>query len=415
MLIEKGIEASLIPHGTTDQPAEQIVEILRDHEEVLEGLFDFIAQRRELSTSYIKQLHQVLTRHQETVDAVNGLGRKAKVALLHGEWKNLPNNPTNIRNAEVHEYCPPEHVASEMDRLVTLHAEHLSKGVPPEVEAAWLHHRFTQIHPFQDGNGRVARALASIVFIREGWFPLIINSELQRNEYLDALEEADRGDIRMLIHLFSKVQKRAFLKALSLSENVLQDSPLQRVIAAAAERLKARKLLDVEQMQLKSFEISRHLEVIAKTELDSISSNLNKELRTLDYNYFAVAQASNEANDFWFKKQIVQTAQELDYYADTRTYSSWVRLKIKEDRQTELVISFHALGVEFFGIMAVSAFIEYRDKNEEAEISVDGPYVLSKDVFQFSYRESEQEVIERFNVWLKDVLLVGLDMWRRQL
>jgi len=23
---------------------------------------------------------------------------------------------------------------------------------PPEIEAAWLHHRFTQIHPFQDGN-----------------------------------------------------------------------------------------------------------------------------------------------------------------------------------------------------------------------------------------------------------------------
>ena len=33
-----------------------------------------------------------------------------------------------------------------------------------EIEATWLHHRFTQIHPFQDGNGRVARALASLVF-----------------------------------------------------------------------------------------------------------------------------------------------------------------------------------------------------------------------------------------------------------
>jgi hypothetical protein len=74
LLIEKGIEESLIPHGATDKPAEEIVPILKDQEEVLEGLFDFVAQRRELSSSYIKQLHQALTRHQETVCAINGIG-----------------------------------------------------------------------------------------------------------------------------------------------------------------------------------------------------------------------------------------------------------------------------------------------------------------------------------------------------
>ena len=41
LLIERGIEASLIPHGTADKPAEYIVDILKDHELVLEGLFDF--------------------------------------------------------------------------------------------------------------------------------------------------------------------------------------------------------------------------------------------------------------------------------------------------------------------------------------------------------------------------------------
>jgi Fic family protein len=417
LLIEKGIEASLIPHGTTDKPAEQIVEILKDHEEVLEGLFDFVAQRRNLSTSYIKQLHQALTQHQETVDAVNGLGRGVEMTLLRGEWKNLPNNPKKLgSNGAIHEYCPPEHVAAEMDRLVTLHLEHLDKGISPEVEAAWLHHRFTQIHPFQDGNGRVARALASIVFLKESWFPLVVHGDLQRKEYLDSLEEADRGDLKPLVNLFSKVQKRAFLKALSLSENVLQDSlPMQQVIAAAADRLKARKQHNLEQMKSKSSVLLHQLEKIAKDEVDSIAIALTKELHPVNLNYFAIAQQSNEANNFWFKKQIVQIAQKLDYYADTRTYSSWVRLKIKEERQAELVISYHALGVQFLGLMAISAFIEYRDKTEEAETSVEGPYVLSEDVFQFSYKESELDVVERFKKWLKDVLLIGLDMWRRQL
>ena len=51
------------------------------------------------------------------------------------------------------------------------------RGVPVEVEAAWLHHRFTQIHPYQDGNGRVARALASLLFIKAGWFPVVVTRD----------------------------------------------------------------------------------------------------------------------------------------------------------------------------------------------------------------------------------------------
>ena len=93
-LIEKGIEASLIPHGSTDKPVERILPMLKDQQEVVEGLFDFVAQRRELSTSYIKQLHQAFTRHQETDHAVDALGRVVDVALLRGDWKRLPNNPT---------------------------------------------------------------------------------------------------------------------------------------------------------------------------------------------------------------------------------------------------------------------------------------------------------------------------------
>jgi Fic family protein len=64
-----------------------------------------------------------------------------------------------------------------MDELIRLHSEHAAGGVPPEVEAAWLHHRFAQIHPFSDGNGRVARAIASLVFIKAGWFLLIVKRD----------------------------------------------------------------------------------------------------------------------------------------------------------------------------------------------------------------------------------------------
>ncbi len=413
-LIEKGIEASLIPFGTTDKPAERIVPILKDQEAVLEGLFDFVAQRRDLSTSYIKELHQALTRHQDTVEAINGLGRLVEVPLLRGDWKKQPNNPTRP-SGEVHEYCPPEHVGSEMDRLIQMHQSHTEEGVPPEVEAGWLHHRFNQIHPFQDGNGRVARALASLVFLRAGWFPLVIHRD-DRETYISALEAADSGDLSVLLRLFSRVEKRAFNNALSLSESVLlEHDPLRQIISAATDRLGARRRERVRQIQEKAFELAGHLEAVAEEEVRTVGVDLHDKLQHIDQHYFALADRSNEENDFWFKKQIVDMAKQLGYYADTRTYRSWVRLKIIEDRRTEIVISFHSLGSAFVGVMAVSAFLEHRDRNEDGETAMDGPYRLCGEVFQFSHLESGEIVTERFNEWLKEVLLAGLDLWRGQL
>lgn len=88
--------------------------------------------------------------------------------------------------------------------------------VPCVFEAAWLHHRFTQIHPFQDGNGRVARALATLVCLRAGGFPLVVRGR-QKREYISALEAADQGDLRPLTGLFERQQRDALVGAISLA------------------------------------------------------------------------------------------------------------------------------------------------------------------------------------------------------
>ncbi|HIK10995.1 MAG TPA: Fic family protein [Oscillatoriaceae cyanobacterium M33_DOE_052] len=90
-----------------------------------------------------------------------------------------------------------------VDRLIALHHQHKQRNILPEIEAAWLHHRFTQIHPFQDGNGRLARCLASLIFIQAGWFPLAVTRD-DRAVYIHASEQADRGDLSWLVKLFAK-------------------------------------------------------------------------------------------------------------------------------------------------------------------------------------------------------------------
>jgi len=75
------------------------------------------------------------------------------------------------------------------------------KQICPPLAAAVAHAWFTHVHPFVDGNGRVARLLANVLLIRNDWPPLIIRHE-ERQEYLDALEESDIGRIQPLFGLF---------------------------------------------------------------------------------------------------------------------------------------------------------------------------------------------------------------------
>ncbi|MGH9424753.1 MAG: Fic family protein, partial [Terriglobia bacterium] len=348
------------------------------------------------------------------VEATDRFGHKVEVPLIKGDWKTLPNNPTRP-NSLIHEYCPPEQVTSEMDRLVKLHAKQASNGLPPDIMAAWLHHRFTQIHPFQDGNGRVARTLASLVFLREQWFPLVVHRD-NREEYIRALEKADENDLRPLVDLFGRIEKRAFLKAISISEDLLiEQEQIDEVLTAAAERLKLRRAEQLKKLQA-VFEISRSLEDHALNYMDELSREVSRTLWQVSSNYFCVAERSSAATDFWFRRQIIECAKRLDYFADTRTYRAWVRLKIKEERQTEIIVSFHSIGVDFLGIMAASAFAQYRDRSEEdSEASIEGPYPLSDDVFQFAYNEKRDVVMERFRHWLRGALLVGLEQWRKQI
>jgi len=224
VLIEKGIDSSLIPHSSTDKPPEEVTALINDHASVVEGLFDFVKNNRELSESYIKEMHSLFTRHQSVCKVLNQAGELFDVPLEKGVYKKLPNNPQRV-NGFLHEYCPPEQVATEMEKLISWHKEHCDDGVPVEIEAAWLHHRFTQIHPFQDGNGRIARALATLVFLKDGWLPLVITRD-QREQYLDSLETADDGDLNELINLFVDIEKKGLIKALSISGEVLKPNKI---------------------------------------------------------------------------------------------------------------------------------------------------------------------------------------------
>ena len=54
-----------------------------------------------------------------------------------------------------------------------------------------FHARFEKIHPFQDGNGRVSRALTNFLYKKKQLPFIFINADKQRETYLDSLEEIE--------------------------------------------------------------------------------------------------------------------------------------------------------------------------------------------------------------------------------
>ena len=408
LLIEHGIQAALIPHGSVANP-EATVAMIEDHEAAVEGVFQFVKDERSLSTSYIKELHALMTRHQETVEGVDPRGRKTEVPLIRGDYKRLPNNP-NRPDGSVHEYCPPEQVTAEMDRLITMHEAH--DGAAPEVEAAWLHHRLTQIHPFQDGNGRIARALATLVFIKGGWFPLVVRDR-ERARYIDALEHADSGEMKPLVDYFARLQKDEFVRALSIAEDVQRSPRAEDAIKSVRQRLQARRdALVAEWETAKS--IASSLRDHAQERLDSVADELGREMGDMleHGSYFADGAAEGGDRSHYYRYQIIQTARQLDYFAGTHTYRSWARLVMRNDNQTELLIAFHGIGHEFQGVLACSATWFQRVETEEGEKEIGPVTPATDDVFQINYREPREDVEVRFANWLEDAIVRGLGLWQ---
>jgi Fic/DOC family protein len=81
--------------------------------------------------------------------------------------------------------------------------------IPRVWKSAVAHAWLTHIHPFDDGNGRIARLLANYVLGTGSYPPLIIKSTSDRPRYIAALNHSDEaGDISALVRLFLRVLRR---------------------------------------------------------------------------------------------------------------------------------------------------------------------------------------------------------------
>jgi hypothetical protein len=404
-LIEHGFDAALLSHGDTNIGEATLIQILRDHEQAIEGLFSFVKQDRPLTTSYVKALHQVLVAHQDDIEVLDHLGRLSRLPLRRGDWKLIPNNPGDPRTLElVHEYGPPEEVAAEMDRLVALHAGH--DGVEAEISAAWLHHRFVQVHPFQDGNGRVARALASLVLIQKGGFPFVVLRD-DKNDYIDALRAADDGDLLPFVEFVCRLQKHALLQAMK---------PIDEALALAATReavlQDAQRRLRVSAARRDDAVHSTAMSLLARAgpAIDSAVRQVSSIIASTP-EASAAATSSRPSTEHLYDEAVLDAAGGLGYVADLTGPHPWLELEIRKGRKTSLLLSFHRVGSPDAAVMAASVVVLRFDAVERLSRSEPATNVP----FTFTADRDREELGAAFDAWLERSLTLGLAVWRRSL
>lgn len=403
-LIEQGFRAELLSHGSTNKPRDYVLRLLRDQKDVLDGVFDFVKSNRSLSASYFKELHAALLRSQDSTDGLDALGHSVRIRLIKGAWKTQANYP--VRDGVTYTYCPPEHVGSEMDRLVELHAKHVSKNIPTEIQAAWLHHRFTQIHPFQDGNGRVARAVASLVLVKDGLFPLVVTRD-DRPKYLDALEAADNGNLKPLIDLIAKLQITQYRKATDISRALLVEEDVQAALGGllkAADKIAADKLAELKGV----FGLARLIEDDLNSRLSAIAPNVEEALRRVTTKATAFVTRSSAQTDHYFRAQIIEIAKKhINYFVDTSEYRSWIALNMRWSRRAQLVFAIHGIGKPFNGSLICAPFLEFKDTDEDSQTR-SALVPVTEDGFVFFYNEEKDSLLARFRPWRETVLKVAL-------
>lgn len=403
-LIKEGFVESYISHNDTNIPPKKLMQYLHDHFEAMDFIFDLVKSERPLTVGFIKELHHLVTQHQDYTEAINTLGEIVQVRLLKGQFKTHENNPKRD-DGQVFIYCPPIHVDSEMDKLIEIYEEQSAKELNPIILAAWVHHAFTQIHPFQDGNGRIARLLASLILIKNGLLPFTVKRD-DKPAYIKSLELADSNEPQQLVSFFSIEQKKSIENALNFKTektfNSLADlaNMFNEKVDKATSKKRQQREKDLASNRNKVFDF-----------IYEILGEVKEELRQLIPEDKARTGVSSVKPDqdkyYWHTHQITEFASAHNYFFNRQLPRGWfgIHFNLPTESSYNLIITVHHYGYED-DVIAVGAFMEFTEKIKEAEDKKLIPINIAP--FTISLEKLGERTKDNLNAYIHDILKVGL-------
>lgn len=143
-----------------------------------------------LTELFIRNMHQTMLREDYEVFRQLPGDIRTSYTVHAGCYKTRPNSvitPTGER----FDYASPEETPAFMHDLVAWYNRVADTDEYSPIELASLfHYRYIRIHPFEDGNGRIARLLVNFILLRKK-YPMIVIHSSDKRTYLNALSQAD--------------------------------------------------------------------------------------------------------------------------------------------------------------------------------------------------------------------------------
>ena len=174
---------------------------------------------------------------------------------------------------------------SEMDYFLKWY--NAEDNLDPVLKAAVAHFWFIIIHPFDDGNGRIARALTDILLARaegtgERFYSMSSQMMLQRKEYYAMLQKVQHssGDISEWMFWFLNCLKNSMLTTQSTMSNILRKAEFwnkhENTLINERQRLMLNKLFDGFEGKLKSSKWAKITKTSSDTALRDIKDLVDK-------------------------------------------------------------------------------------------------------------------------------------------
>lgn len=192
----------LIKGKTTGDHDVREYDEMRAHDMAVDMVRNWAEHREHpITEADIRELNRIILVRPFWKEAITTEGQRTKKKIIPGAYKKTPNHVL-LPNGEIFRYAEPDEVEPKMLELIEWYRGEAEK-LHPVIVAATLHYRLVRIHPFDDGNGRVARLLMNHHLLKEDMPPVIIKSEDKRN-YLTALSRADAGDLDAFVQYIAE-------------------------------------------------------------------------------------------------------------------------------------------------------------------------------------------------------------------
>lgn len=174
-----------------------------------------------------------------------------------GEFRNTQVVVKNSSTGEVSFRPPPSTaIPMEMEQLLQFINEKEKMDIHPIMRAGIVHYELVRIHPFIDGNGRVARALSTLILFLEGYdirkfFSLEEYFDSDALDYYQALQsvEKNKGDLTVWLEYFTKGLSIELSKIKDKVENISIDAHLKEKLGGKPIMISERQIKIIEYIQ----------------------------------------------------------------------------------------------------------------------------------------------------------------------